>query len=111
MSETFSSRSIWWHYLCINIPKNLTRPKTAFLLIDGGSNTDRLEKYPFVDVTYQILLLSVPKPQDTSVSLMSMLAVSTGSITANLQCIPNVPIQFKVHLIQSITRIDLITIK
>jgi hypothetical protein len=38
--ETFSDRPIWWHYLCISVPKKLTRPKSAFLLIDGGHNTD-----------------------------------------------------------------------
>ncbi|CAF3418565.1 unnamed protein product, partial [Rotaria sp. Silwood2] len=77
IDEIFSSRSIWWHYLCLTVPNHLTRPNTAFMLIDGGSNTD-----------------GIPKPTDESVSLMSMLALGTGSITADLQNIPNVPIRF-----------------
>ncbi|CAF1366345.1 unnamed protein product, partial [Rotaria sordida] len=77
IDETFSSRPIWWHYLCITVPNQLTRPNTAFMLIDGGSNTD-----------------GIPKPTDESVALMSMLALGTGSITADLQDIPNVPIRF-----------------
>ncbi|CAF4130145.1 unnamed protein product, partial [Rotaria magnacalcarata] len=72
IDERFSSRSIWWHYLCITVPNRLTRPNTAFLLIDGGSNTD-----------------GIPKPNDESVELMSMLALGTGSITADLQDVPN----------------------
>ncbi|CAF4008945.1 unnamed protein product [Rotaria sordida] len=72
IDETFSSRPIWWHYLCITVPNQLTRPNTAFMLIDGGSNTD-----------------GIPKPTDESVALMSMLALGTGSITADLQDIPN----------------------
>ncbi|CAF1349524.1 unnamed protein product [Rotaria sp. Silwood1] len=65
IDETFSTRSIWWHYLCINVPNHLTRSKTAFMLIDGGSNTD-----------------GMPQPNDESVALMSMLAVSTGTWTS-----------------------------
>lgn len=42
---------------------------------------------------------SLPKPEDSSVSLISMLAVSTGSITVNLQDVPNVPIRFTVSMI------------
>ncbi|CAF4525160.1 unnamed protein product [Rotaria sp. Silwood2] len=75
--ETFSDRPIWWHYLCISVPKKLTRPNAAFMLIDGGSNRDGL-----------------PKPQDNFVSLTSMFAVSSGSIGVDLQDIPNEPIRF-----------------
>lgn len=39
--ENFSSRPIWWHYLCVIVPHKLTRPNTSFMLIDQGSNTDR----------------------------------------------------------------------
>ncbi|CAF3581131.1 unnamed protein product [Rotaria sp. Silwood1] len=75
--ETFSSRPIWWHYLCVIIPHKLTRPNTAFMLIDQGSNTDR-----------------IPQPQDDFVALTSMVAVGTGSIAVDLQDIPNAPIRF-----------------
>jgi PhoPQ-activated pathogenicity-related protein len=77
LDETFSDRPIWWHYLCISVPKKLTRPKSAFLLIDGGHNTDGL-----------------PKPEDNFVTLTSMFAVSTGSIGVDLQDIANQPIRF-----------------
>ena len=32
-------RSVWWHYLVINIPKELKITDTAMLYITGGSNT------------------------------------------------------------------------
>ena len=38
--ETVTKNPIWWHYLCITVPHQLTRPDTAFMLIDGGSNLD-----------------------------------------------------------------------
>ena len=40
MIGSFSTRPIWWHYVTIVVPKTFRRPKTAFLLIDGGSNSD-----------------------------------------------------------------------
>ena len=40
--ESYSSRSIWWHYLCITVPNVIKRPNTAFMLIDQGSNDDGL---------------------------------------------------------------------
>ncbi|CAF4444612.1 unnamed protein product, partial [Adineta steineri] len=39
-SNSFSSRSIWWHYMIITVPKILKRSQTAFLLISGGSNNN-----------------------------------------------------------------------
>ncbi len=41
--ETYSNRPIWWHYLCITVPHKLTRPNSAFMLIDGGSNNNAYE--------------------------------------------------------------------
>jgi PhoPQ-activated pathogenicity-related protein len=38
--ETVTVKPIWWHYLCITVPDNVTRQDTGFLLIDGGSNGD-----------------------------------------------------------------------
>ena len=38
--ETFSTRPIWWHYLCITVPYVIKRPNAAFMLIDGGTNRD-----------------------------------------------------------------------
>ncbi|UJR29760.1 hypothetical protein I4U23_017308 [Adineta vaga] len=57
----------------------LTRPYKAFLLIDQGSNNDR-----------------IPQPQDDFVALTAMVAVGIGSVTADLQDIPNGPIRFMV---------------
>lgn len=37
---SFSSQPIWWHYMIITVPKPLKHPQTAFLLIQGGHNTD-----------------------------------------------------------------------
>ncbi|CAF1051330.1 unnamed protein product [Rotaria magnacalcarata] len=76
-NESFSTRSIWWHFLCITVPNNLTRPNSAFMLIDGGSNND-----------------AIPKPEDNFVALTSMLGASSGSISVDLQAIPNEPTRF-----------------
>jgi hypothetical protein len=40
----------------------------------------------------------MPQPQDDFVALTSMVGVSTGSISADLQDIPNGPIRFTVIL-------------
>jgi hypothetical protein len=42
---------------------------------------------------------SLPKPSDNFVELTSAFAVSTGTIGADLQQIPNEPIVFKVKII------------
>jgi PhoPQ-activated pathogenicity-related protein len=38
LDETVVVNPIWWHFLCITIPNNLTRPDAGLLLIDGGDN-------------------------------------------------------------------------
>ncbi|CAF1026861.1 unnamed protein product [Adineta ricciae] len=70
--SSFSTRPIWWHYVIIVVPKTFRRPKTAFLLIDGGSNSD-----------------SPP----TSSGIASM-ASSSGSVIATIRQIPNQNIRF-----------------
>ncbi|CAF1507531.1 unnamed protein product [Adineta steineri] len=77
LDDTFSSRSIWWHYLCITVPNKLIRPNTAFLFMDQGSNND-----------------GIPQPQNDFVALTSMFGVGSGSISVDLQDIPNGPIRF-----------------
>ncbi|CAF1377561.1 unnamed protein product [Adineta steineri] len=77
LDDTFSSRSIWWHYLCITVPNKLIRPNTAFLFMDQGSNND-----------------GIPEPQNDFVALTSMFGVGSGSISIDLQDIPNGPIRF-----------------
>jgi hypothetical protein len=39
-SASFSTQSIWWHYMIITVPKTLKRPKNAFLLIGAGNNNN-----------------------------------------------------------------------
>ena len=38
--ETFVKNPIWWHEVVISIPDKITRPGSAFMLIDGGKNQD-----------------------------------------------------------------------
>ncbi|CAF3879539.1 unnamed protein product [Adineta steineri] len=71
-STSFSSRSIWWHYMIITVPKILKRSQTAFLLISGGSNNN-------------------PIPTE---SWTTDVALNTGSVAIELRQIPNQPIQF-----------------
>ena len=33
-------RSVWWHYLVINVPDNVEYSDTGFVYITGGSNED-----------------------------------------------------------------------
>ncbi|CAF3173165.1 unnamed protein product [Rotaria socialis] len=70
--ESFSSQPIWWHYLTITVPRMIRRPKTSFLLISHGDNTD-------------------PVP---ATNPMTNLALSTDSITATINQIPNQPFRF-----------------
>ncbi|XP_071129143.1 autocrine proliferation repressor protein A-like [Mytilus edulis] len=69
---------IWWHYLAITIPDKIVYKDAAFMLIDGGSNTD-----------------APPTVSDNFVALTIAFAVSTGCIGADLKMIPNQPIVFK----------------
>ena len=36
--ESVSDKPVWWHFLCIAIPKVLKRADMGFLLLTGGSN-------------------------------------------------------------------------
>lgn len=77
LDETVSTRPIWWHYLCISVPRKFVRPNSAFLFIDGGHNTD-----------------GIPQPQDNLLSITSMFAVGAGSLGVYLMDIPNQPFRF-----------------
>ncbi|CAF3924773.1 unnamed protein product, partial [Adineta steineri] len=70
--DSFSTQPIWWHYVTITVPKVIRRSKTAFLMIDGGSNNN---SPPTGDITTE-------------------LAVISGSITASVRQIPNQNIRF-----------------
>ncbi|UJR14404.1 hypothetical protein I4U23_001401 [Adineta vaga] len=69
---SFSTQSIWWHYMIVTVPKVLRRSETAFLLISGGSNNN-------------------PIPTG---SWTTALALNTGSVAVELRQIPNQPIEF-----------------
>ncbi|KAL3877090.1 hypothetical protein ACJMK2_034845 [Sinanodonta woodiana] len=74
--ESVLDRPIWWHYLTVTIPDNV-KSDSAFLFIDGGSNSDSPS--------------SVPGPFD---AITTLFAASTGSISANLKMVPNQPLVF-----------------
>ncbi|CAF3243804.1 unnamed protein product [Rotaria sp. Silwood2] len=71
--DSFSSQAIWWHYLTITVPKAIRRPKTAFLLIAHGENTNPM---PTTDITTELALIA-------------------NCITATIHQIPNQPFHFK----------------
>ncbi|KAK3579247.1 hypothetical protein CHS0354_033324 [Potamilus streckersoni] len=74
--ERFVDRPIWWHYLTVTIPDKMVFD-SAYLLIDGGSNSD-----------------SLPSVTDPFVALTTLFAASTGAISADLKMVPNQPIVF-----------------
>jgi len=78
--STISNRPIWWHYVSVAVPDQLKIPDAAFMYIESGNN-ENPEK--------------IPQPTDEYVQLVSMFAVSSGVIAANLQQIPNTYIVFK----------------
>lgn len=77
-SDAVSDRSVWWHYLTITIPHKITHIDSAFLFIDGDSNTD-----------------SPPLHGDKFVTVTTLLGVSMEAITADLKMVPNQPITYK----------------
>jgi PhoPQ-activated pathogenicity-related protein len=77
LSRREVSRSIWWHYLVINIPDQVDFKDTGFLYITGGSNHAGRP-----DITSSDCLLT------------TLMAVGTNSVTATLFQVPNEPIVF-----------------
>jgi PhoPQ-activated pathogenicity-related protein len=73
LSSVESSRPTWWHYLTICVPDNVSS-KTAFLHVDGGSNTS--------------------PPPTTMDPLVDFLCRRTETVTALLKQVPNQPIVF-----------------
>lgn len=39
-TEAETDSPIWWHYLTVTIPDKINYTQAAFMLIDGGSNTE-----------------------------------------------------------------------
>ncbi|CAK8676928.1 unnamed protein product [Clavelina lepadiformis] len=82
LTENDTDRSIWWHWLVVNIPDEFdpSMANSGYLLIDGGDN-DNTEQIP--DVT------------DTFVAMTGLMADATMSVTADLKQIPNQHLIFK----------------
>ncbi|CAF0845402.1 unnamed protein product [Brachionus calyciflorus] len=73
-NESFSSSSIWWHYVYINIPTNLKPSSPIYFHIDNGDNN---------------------KDADGSNSLISLLASNCQCVTVTMRQIPNQPFRLK----------------
>ncbi|ESO89129.1 hypothetical protein LOTGIDRAFT_154212 [Lottia gigantea] len=78
LTAEISTQPIWWHYLTVTIPHKIRYPDAAFMFIEGGSNHN-----------------GPPTGTDNFVALTTAMAVSTGTIGADLKMIPNQPIMFK----------------
>lgn len=77
-TDTFSTRSIWWHYMGVAVPDNLTRLDSGVLFIDGGSNT----------------FYEPPGRDEEANVLISALARDTEMICGYIKSVPNQPVQF-----------------
>lgn len=74
-----TSRSVWWHVLCIIIPSNVQFHNDAFLWITGGNNADNIQN----------LTEWLPKPTDEDIIVSSYVAMETGTVGAALFQVPN----------------------
>ncbi|XP_035686953.1 autocrine proliferation repressor protein A-like [Branchiostoma floridae] len=45
LTEEEVSRPIWWHFLTVTIPDNITHPDAAFMFIEGGRNDRKHGRY------------------------------------------------------------------
>lgn len=43
-NESVVSNPIWWHYLCVTIPDQVTIKDAGVIWIDGGKNSDGLDE-------------------------------------------------------------------
>ncbi|XP_046562184.1 autocrine proliferation repressor protein A-like [Haliotis rubra] len=80
LTEAEVEHPIWWHYMIVAVPDNLTRPDAGCLYISYGSNG-------YGSFT--------PDVGDEFISFITLMAVSTGTICANLRQVPNQPVIFK----------------
>lgn len=67
-------RPLWQHRLILTIPHDLHATDIGFLYISGGSNTE--------------------DPQRASRDLVSQIAITTGTVVAELRQVPNQPLIF-----------------
>ncbi|XP_078610552.1 autocrine proliferation repressor protein A-like isoform X1 [Branchiostoma floridae x Branchiostoma japonicum] len=80
LTEDDVDRSIWWHFLTVTIPDNMSHPDAAFMYIDGGFNNEPER---------------LPGHYDNMIGLTHMFALSTGSVGVELTQIPNQHLVFK----------------
>ena len=67
-------QTLWHHRLILTVPDQLHSTDVAFLYISGGSNTEN--------------------PQRTSNDLVRQIALTTGTVVAELRQVPNQPLVF-----------------
>lgn len=79
LTQNDSSQPVWWHYLYVAVPDAITRPNHGSLYISNGGNSDNF----------------VPDiGSDEFIQFITLMAASTGSVSANLRQVPNQPIIF-----------------
>ncbi|KAI3379567.1 hypothetical protein SNEBB_009555 [Seison nebaliae] len=78
LNESYVKPTIWWHFMSVCVPKNLSRPDAAILFIDGHGNDPN----------------DVPKPTDTTISLLTIFSITTGSVSVVIRQVPNEPTLF-----------------
>ncbi|XP_064606085.1 autocrine proliferation repressor protein A-like [Liolophura sinensis] len=79
LTENEVNHPIWWHFMTVAIPDELTHPEAGLLYISYGSNGGNY----------------TPDIGDEFISFISLMAVSTGAVAANLRQVPNQPVVFK----------------
>ena len=77
LTEEFSDKPIWWHYLTIIVPDKVLVSDTAFVWVDQGSNHD-----------------DIPGLSDPFLALISAISVGANTVTATVKQIPNQPVVF-----------------
>jgi PhoPQ-activated pathogenicity-related protein len=78
-TDTFVSKSVWWHLMGVAIPNTIRHQDSGFLFIDGGSNRDTTE---------------IPPMTDLGNLAVALLANDTGTCGAYIKQVPNQPIVF-----------------
>ncbi|ESO95659.1 hypothetical protein LOTGIDRAFT_231895 [Lottia gigantea] len=79
LTEEDVDKPYWFHYMVVAVPDKLTHPEHGLMYISYGSNGPTF----------------TPDVGDEFVTFITLMAVSTGTICANLHQIPNQPLVFK----------------
>ncbi|KAK6175197.1 hypothetical protein SNE40_013710 [Patella caerulea] len=79
LTEKESNRPIWFHYMVVAVPDKLIHPEHGLMYMSYGSNGPSF----------------TPDVADEFSTFIALMAVSTGTVCANLHQIPNQPIIFK----------------